>query len=73
MPFLLSIFLSEQLFWNRRTTNLTIFEIVIFTTIISIFFEEIVPKFSESYTKDYCDYLAYSFGSCIFYLEIYSR
>ena len=33
MPFVLSIFLIEQLFWNRRISNLTIFEIVIFTTI----------------------------------------
>lgn len=68
MPFILSMFLIEQFFWNRRTTNLTIFEIVIFTTIFAIFFEEIVPNFSESYTKDYWDYVAYGLGSYFFYL-----
>lgn len=70
MPFILSIFLIEQLFWNRRTTNLTIFEIVIFTTVFAIFFEEIVPKFNANYTKDYWDYFAYSFGSCLFYFTV---
>ncbi|MFK7950985.1 MAG: hypothetical protein AB8G11_25625 [Saprospiraceae bacterium] len=70
MPFVLSIFLMEQFFWNRRTSNLTIFEIVIFTTIFSIFFEEIVPKLNMNYTKDLWDYLAYGLGSCFFYLTI---
>lgn len=70
MPFMLSVFLMEQLFWNRRTTKLTIFEIVIFTTVFAIFFEEIVPKFHESYTKDYWDYLAYGFGSYLFYFTV---
>ena len=70
MPFVLSIFLIEQLFWNRRISNLTIFEIVIFTTIFAIFFEELVPQFNVNYTKDIWDYFAYILGSFFFYITI---
>ena len=73
MPFILSIFLMEQLFWNRRTGNLTTFEVVIFTTIFAIFFEEIVPKLNLNYTKDYWDYLAYTLGSLFYYFTIHQK
>ncbi len=66
MPFLLSIFLIEQLLWQRRTTPLMTYEIFIFTLIIAVFFEEIVPRFNDNYTKDYWDYLMYALGSFLF-------
>jgi hypothetical protein len=68
MPFMLSLFLIEQYFWQRRTTKLTAFEITIFTIIFAVFFEEIIPKFNANYTKDYWDYLAYGLGSLMFWL-----
>lgn len=68
MPFVLSVFLMEQFFWNRRTKKLTTFEVVTFTTVFAIFFEEIVPNWNSNYTKDYWDYLAYTLGS-IFYFH----
>lgn len=68
MPFILSLFLIEQYFWQRRTTKLTTFEVVIFTLIFAIFFEEVVPKFNTNYTKDYWDYAVYSLGSLMFLL-----
>jgi hypothetical protein len=70
MPFILSLFWIEQLFWKRRTTNLSTFEIIIFTVLFAVFFEEIIPKFSINYTKDYWDYLMYGLGSFVFYFMI---
>ena len=70
MPFILSLFWIEQLFWKRRTTNLSTFEIIIFTVLFAVFFEEIIPKFSINYTKDYWDYLMYGLGSLVFYFMI---
>ena len=70
IPFMLSLFLIEQLFWKRRTTNLSTFEILIFTITFAVFFEEIVPRFNVNYTKDYWDYLAYGLGSLAFYFGI---
>ncbi|MFT6148514.1 MAG: hypothetical protein ACJAUH_001196 [Saprospiraceae bacterium] len=70
MPFILSLFWIEQLFWKRRTTNLSTFEIIIFTVLFAVFFEEIIPKFSINYTKDYWDYLMYGLGSLVFYFTI---
>jgi hypothetical protein len=67
MPFILSLFLIEQYFWQRRTNKLTAFEIFIFTFIFAVFFEEIVPQFNANYTKDYWDYMAYSLGSLMFW------
>jgi hypothetical protein len=68
MPFIFSLFLIEQYFWKRRTTKLTLFEITTFTIIFAIFFELILPNFNTNYTKDYWDFLAYGFGSLVFYL-----
>lgn len=70
MPFILSLFLVEQHFWKRRTSNLTILEIVIFTIVFAVFFEEIMPQLNAYYTKDYWDYLAYGLGSLVFYFGI---
>lgn len=70
MPFILSIFLMEQHFWKRRTTNLTAFEVLIFTVVFAIFFEEVMPKWNIGYTKDYWDYLIYGLGSLVFYFGI---
>ncbi len=70
MPFILSLFLIEQHLWKRRTSNLSIFEIIFFTVLIIVLFEEIIPKFNANYTKDYWDYLMYSLGSLVFYFSI---
>lgn len=70
LPFILSIFLVEQLIWNRRVSKLTALEVIVFTVVFGLFFEEVVPKLHESYTKDYWDYLAYSLGSILFYLTV---
>ena len=67
MPFMLFLFLIEQYFWQRRTNKLTAFEILIFTLIFAVFFEEIVPIFNANYTKDYWDYAAYGLGSLVFW------
>lgn len=73
MPFILSLFLAEQLFWKRRTTNLTLFEIGLFTTVFAIFFEEIIPSYNTNYTKDSLDYVMYVLGSLFFQFTINNR
>jgi hypothetical protein len=70
MPFILTLFLIEQYFWNRRTTGFLIFEIVTFTLVFALFFELILPIFNQNYTKDYWDFLAYALGSVAFHFLI---
>ena len=70
LPFMLSVFLVEQLIWNRRVSKLTALEVIVFTVVFALFFEEIVPKLHKGYTKDYWDYLAYSLGSILFYWTV---
>lgn len=70
MPFILSLFLLEQHFWKRRLSNLTSFEIVLFTIFFAVFFEELLPILHTNYTKDYWDYLMYGCGSLLFYNTI---
>lgn len=69
MPFMLSLFSYEQRYvWKLLQRSLTGFEIVVFTLIFAIFFEEILPMFNDGFTKDYWDYLAYGLGSLVYYL-----
>lgn len=73
MPFILTLFLVEQYSWKRRKEPLSISEITLFTFFFAMFFEFIVPMFNENYTKDYWDFLAYSFGSLAFHSFINSK
>lgn len=71
MPFILSLFSYEQRYvWKRLDRPLTGFEIIVFTCVFAIFFEEILPNFNAGSTKDYWDYLAYGLGSLVYYLWI---
>jgi hypothetical protein len=64
MPFVLTIFSAEQRhLWKHLNRPLNGFEIAVFTLVLGLFFEEILPKYHAGFTKDYWDYLAYSLGS----------
>jgi len=73
MPFILTLFLVEQYLWKRRTTRLSIFEIIVFTLLFGIFFEFLVPFLNQNYTTDYWDFLAYSLGSIAFHVLINTK
>ncbi|MGB0861591.1 MAG: hypothetical protein ACPGXZ_01685 [Saprospiraceae bacterium] len=71
MPIILTIFLVEQRFiWKRVQTNLSLFQVVVFTILFAVFFENILPLFNHNYTADYWDYLAYGLGSWFFFITI---
>lgn len=65
-------FLIDKYFTNFKASNyhLSILEIIITTTFFAILFEEGFPRWSEHFTKDYWDYLAYFGGGFLFYFFI---
>lgn len=68
MPIILTIVYVEQRYvWKRIHQRLKITEVLLYTLVFAIFFEEILPQFHEGYTRDNWDYLAYLVGSLLFY------
>lgn len=81
MPILLGLILQERRFIhtkyfhskNQLNYHFSILEIVIATFFFAIIFEEVFPKWSVHFTKDYRDYLAYFVGAFIFLIFINKR
>lgn len=71
MPFILTIVSVEQRYiWKRIQRPLNLLEIVFYTVVFGVFFEEILPQLHDGYTRDNWDYLAYSLGSLVFFITI---
>jgi len=68
-PIVLPLLLIERR-WLLKNKNyyFSLLECVVIVLVISLFFEEIVPLFLNSFTKDYFDYLAYFVGAIYYYV-----
>jgi hypothetical protein len=68
MPFILTIVSVEQRYiWKRIQRPLNIVEIMFYTLVFAVFFEEVLPRLHDGYTRDNWDYLAYLLGSLLFF------
>lgn len=78
IPILLGLILQERQFiiakyvkpTSQKNYHFSILEITLATLFFAIIFEEVFPKWSIYFTKDYWDYLAYCIGAFLFYFFI---
>ena len=69
MPILLGAMLMERrwFFKNKKTYSFSFLETVIAVLFFSFVFEILFPKWSDGFTFDGWDFLAYGLGGLVFY------
>lgn len=69
LPLLLPVFLTEQrILWGKQ--RFTIVETLGFIILFSIVFEWIFPYYSDQFTSDWWDIVAYTVGGLFFYWKM---
>jgi predicted neutral ceramidase superfamily lipid hydrolase len=64
------IFVNIQLLCGiKRKKYITIFDIILFFLIFSIYGEIILPKYNKDITGDYFDIIAYGIGGIVLYIS----
>ena len=69
MPILLGLILMERRWFykNKKSYSFSILETVIAVLFFAIIFEFVFPKYSNGFTFDWWDFLAYGLGGILFY------
>ena len=62
-----ALWLQQKLFARTARARLNVAQVVFTVIYFAVFFEGILPAFSEKYTRDYWDILAYAVGGIIYY------
>ena len=63
----LALWLQQKLFPHSARPRLNIAQVVFTVSYFAIFFEGILPAFSDRYTRDYWDIAAYAAGGVLYY------
>jgi prepilin signal peptidase PulO-like enzyme (type II secretory pathway) len=63
----ITLWLQQKLFPRTARSRLNRAQVIFAVVYFAIFFEGILPAFSERYTRDYWDILAYAAGGLLFY------
>ena len=69
LPIVLTValWLQQKIFPRSARSRLNVAQVVFTVIYFAVFFEGILPAFSERFTRDYWDILAYAVGGVIFY------
>jgi len=63
------IFINIQLLCGIKRKNITLFDIIFYFLIFSIYGEIILPKYNKNITGDYFDVIAYGIGGIVLYIS----
>ena len=63
----LALWLQQKLFPHSARPRLNIEQVIFTVCYFAVFFEGILPAFSDRYTRDYWDIAAYAVGGVLYY------